>query len=519
MAKELKNARKALESAVALRDEKVGDLEKIVQSAATETRDFTPQEYEARGRLSVEIEQANKNVREAEDSVATIEKARREARKAERAAAARVDNGYAYETDGDGVITRNSTKHTYERGGPHGWLKDLVVSSIIGHPGRRAADNRLAAHAREMHQDLVEIDKKYPTARTAEEAYMLRQGLEGINQRGPDGGPRNYRDLSTTTGAGGEFVPPLFDTKDWIEFLRAARALADCQNNQPLPDGTMGITLPKVTGGTAVASQNSQNTGVEDQDLSTAFVTFPVVTKAGQQKLSLQLLERSPIDFSRVVMQDLGRAYAQVVDVAVATGNGVGSGNYDINGGTDVTGILNTEGINIISWTQSHPGIPGLYGQIGQAKADVANTIFQPATHCFMTPTRWEWLASQFDANQRPLVVPTYQGPFNAAILNTDGAVAEGAVGRKISGLDTFEDANLPTTVGTDQDVILIGKFDENYLYESPQVFRVLPQTYGNQLEVLLQVYGYMAFTAARYPTANAVITGTGLVYPPTFAS
>ncbi len=515
MAKELKKARAALEAARALRDEKVADLEKIVTAAATETRDFTPAEYEARGRLSVEIEQNNKNVLSAEDNVNTAEAAKRVARKAERAELARI--GYAYETPGDGIITRASTHKTYEEGSPVGWLKDVVVSSVIGHPGRRAADNRLAAHAREMHQDLVEIDQKTNQSRTPEENYRLRQGLEGLNTRDGNGGPKNYRDLSTSTGAGGEFVPPLFETKAWIEFLRAARALADCQNNQPLPDGTMGVTLPKVTGGTAVAAQNSQNTGVAEQDAQTAFVTFPVVTKSGQQKISLQLLERSPLDFSRIIMQDMGRAYAQVVDVAVASGNGTGVGNYDISGGTDVTGILNTAGIGTTTWTQAHPGVQGLYGQLAQAKANVANTIFQPASHCFMTPTRWEWLASQFDSQQRPLVVPTYQGPFNAAVLGTDGPVAQGAIGRKVSGLDTFEDANLPTTVGTDQDIILVGKFDENYLYESPQVFRVLPQTYGNQLTVLLQVYGYMAFTAARYPTANQVITGTGLVYPPVF--
>jgi hypothetical protein len=51
----------------------------------------------------------------------------------------------------------------------------------------------------------------------------------------------------------------------------------------------------------------------------------------------------------------------------------------------------------------------------------------------------------------------------------------------------------------------------ENYLYESPVVTRALPQTYGAQLSVLLQLFNYGAFTAARYPTANSVVTGTGL--------
>ncbi|MGH3266140.1 MAG: hypothetical protein ACRDNS_29575, partial [Trebonia sp.] len=60
-------------------------------------------------------------------------------------------------------------------------------------------------------------------------------------------------------------------------------------------------------------------------------------------------------------------------------------------------------------------------------------------------------------------------------------------------------------------DVLILGRFDENYLYESPITTRMLPQTFGLQLSMLLQIYGYAAFTAARYPVANSVVTGTGM--------
>jgi HK97 family phage major capsid protein len=301
--------------------------------------------------------------------------------------------------------------------------------------------------------------------------------------------------------------------------MRAARALADCQNNQPLPDGTMTINIPKVTAGTAVGPQaGGENTNVLEVDLQTEFISLPVVVKAGSQLISLQLLERSPIAFDQMVFTDLGKAYAQAVDVAVANGNGIAPPTPMGPGGPDVVGILNTANINLITWTQASPKITGLFGQLGQAKADIANTLFLPATHCFMTPTYWEWLASQFDTNGRPLVVPSYNGPFNVAILGTDQQVVEGAIGRRISGLNTFEDANLPQTLNGNQSVIIVGKFDENYLFESPVITRALPQTYGNQLSVLLQIYGYISYTAGRYPNANSVITGSGLVTP-TFAS
>ncbi|MDA8117297.1 MAG: hypothetical protein M0000_08025 [Actinomycetota bacterium] len=43
---------------------------------------------------------------------------------------------------------------------------------------------------------------------------------------------------------------------------------------------------------------------------------------------------------------------------------------------------------------------------------------------------------------------------------------------------------------------------------------RALPQTLGNQLSILLQVYRYVAFFGNRYADATAVVGGTCLVQP-----
>jgi HK97 family phage major capsid protein len=378
-----------------------------------------------------------------------------------------------------------------------------------------AAAERLQRHAIENHVEALEIDAKQ--TRTDQEQYFLDQMIEAKNTRTDNRGRAySYRALSTAAGAGGEFVPPLFDTQKWIEYMRAGRPLADCQNHQPLPDGTMTVNIPKVTRGTAVGPQSGgENTAVLEQDLQTEFISFPVVVKAGSQKLSLQLLERSPIAFDEITYKDLAKAYAQAVDVAVASGNGIYPPSALGPGGPDVVGILNTAGVNVVTWTQGTPTLKGLYGQYGQAKSDIENTLFEAPTHLFMTPTYWEWIASQFDSVGRPVVVPTYNGPFNAVAIG-DQITPQGALGHRLSGLDTFSDANLPQTLGTgsNQSVQIVGKFDENYLFESPVITRALPQTYGNQLAVLLQIYGYIAYTAARYPNANTVLTGTGFVSP-----
>jgi len=45
-------------------------------------------------------------------------------------------------------------------------------------------------------------------------------------------------------------------------------------------------------------------------------------------------------------------------------------------------------------------------------------------------------------------------------------------------------------------------------LWESGIRARVLPETRAANLTVLLQVYNYLAFTAARYPQSVVQITG-----------
>ena len=157
-----------------------------------------------------------------------------------------------------------------------------------------------------------------------------------------------------------------------------------------------------------------------------------------------------------------------------------------------------------------------MYGQIAEAKAAVASGRFLQATHAFMTPNRWEWIEQSFDSNNRPLVVPQQNGPWNA-VQTTDAPTAEGPTGGRMMSLNIEQDFNIP--VLSSNDTILVCRPDDFVLYESPVVARALPQTFGAQMSVLLQVYGYVAFTAARYPVSAQSITGSGLVTPPVWNS
>jgi len=381
-----------------------------------------------------------------------------------------------------------------------------------------AASERLRRHAKEMSMDAESARQRLNAGsprewskRTVSDEYLIGQCRSGMATYGLTEVQARTGDLSTVAGAGGEFVPPAYLTAQYVPFARAARVFADSVHGAPLPGGTMSLNIPRVTSGTTVASQGTQNTAVSDTALATAYDTIPVVTWAGAQTLSQQLIDRAPIDFSDITFKDLSAALAAQVDIQCLNGSG-GSGQ--------VLGALNTPGITTTTWTNASPTYMGFWSQLAKTKAAIASARFLPATHMFVTPNRWEWLESQFDANNRPIIVPQSNGPFNALVSGTDPSVAQGATGYNIQGLKAFQDFNIPANLGgaTPQDAVVVVVADDLWLWESPVVARALPQTFGNQLTVLLQVFEYGAFTAARYPVSTGVITGTGLAAP-TFAS
>lgn len=485
-------------------------------------RAFTPEEAEKRGELKARIASAGEQIELREDELRKLKKEQRSERATQALAQTRRELGLGDLPAGSvgGNVESIRDVPVYERGNGVSFLKDIctlafpVAAMASSH---FEAVERMQRNGQQNHHRALEVEERIgrmaheerEKAQRSHDGYFLKQMIEVRNTREQNRGSladrqMSYRALSTTLTAGGEFVPPDYMIAKWVEFLRAGRVVANCMGHEDLPDGTMQMFIPKVAKGTTYTAQGIQNTNISLTDIETKYISIPVFTAAGGQIISLQLMERSPIHFDTVIWGDLAAAQAQCMDLFVINGSGE-------NG--EPTGLLNTAGINTITWTQSSPTVKGYYGRMGVAKKEVAESIFRPATHQFIRPELWEWIAQTFDTTERPLVVPDYNGPFNALQVAPDDAVAEGAVGRQLGLLHTFEDANIVKNLGSNknQDVGIITRGQENLLYESPVITRALPQTYGLQLSVLLQAYNYGAFTAARYPTATSVITGTGM--------
>lgn len=315
---------------------------------------------------------------------------------------------------------------------------------------------------------------------------------------------KEYRDLTRTDTAGGYFVPPAWLMSQYIDLARAGRAYANVVTSQALPPGTDSINIPKVSTGTATAIQTSDNGSVQETDLADTVVSAGVKTIAGQQDVAIQLLDQSPVNFDEVIFRDLIADYATKLDLQVISGS---------NGSGQVQGVRGTSGIQTVTATSGSDNVSILYSKIADAVQRVHTQRYMAPTVIVMHPRRWAFFLAAVDGQKRPLVVPSGPG-VNA--LATLGAVAAEQVVGNMHGLPVVTDPNLPTTLGTgtNEDVIHVLRASDLLLFESGIRSRVLPEVGSGTLTVRLQVYGYLAFTAARYPKSVVEIGGTALAAP-----
>jgi HK97 family phage major capsid protein len=362
-----------------------------------------------------------------------------------------------------------SEPELYRRGGQYSFARDLIAASSPGLDLGGEARQRLSQHTEDM---------------------ANRGGME-------------YRDISRVDGQGGYAVPPAWLVEMYVELARPGRAFANTTQRLPLPGGTDSINIPKVLTGTSVAVQTADNQPVSDTDINDTFINAPVRTIAGQQGVAIQLIDQSPIAFDQVIFSDLIRAHAGMLDQQIIYGSG-SSGQ--------VLGVANTPGTQSVA--VSALTIQGITNAIANSIQLINTTRYLPPEVIVMHPRRFSWLLSLLDGQQRPLWVPDANGPFNAAGILQD--VDSQQVVGKTHGLPVITDPNITTTsgAGSNEDVVYVMRSSDLLLWESGIRARVLPETKAANLTVLLQIFSYFAFSAARYP--QSVVQLTGLT-PPSF--
>lgn len=462
MLKFLRSQRDALQLE---RDGFQAGLDGIVESAESEKRSaLTDEELSKFDELRASISGKDEEIRKMDERIAEAEA--NEARAANEAEI-RKESG----TTGTVGEVRTSGARvgaeptTYRKDGPASYFRDLVAVNL-NRGDMRSAMDRLQRN----------------NAEVATEA----------------------RALSTTDGAGGDFVPPLWMVNDYVELARTARPTADRVRNETLPTGTDSVSIPKIVTGTAVAEQATQNTAVQNTDATTGAVTANVATLAGQQVIPVQLIEQSPLNMDSILLADLAADYAAKVDLFVLNNNAVNK-----------KGLLQEAGTNAVTYTSASPTVALLWPKIADAIQQVTTNVFMPPDTIVMHPRRWAYLLSSVDSAGRPLIASSNQPTQNAIGTATGVASANGLVGN-IQGLDVIVDPQVPTNLGAglNQDPIIVLRASDSVLWEGAPHAEAFRETKADQLSVLLRFYRYAAFTTARRTKSVSVINGTGLVAP-----
>jgi len=313
---------------------------------------------------------------------------------------------------------------------------------------------------------------------------------------------------SVGTGNFAGLVIPQYLVDLAAPFARAGRPFADfATNKMALPSAGMTLNISRMTTGTSTAVQAAENDAVSNTNADDTLLTVNVRTIAGQQDISKQAIERGT-GIDQFIIQDLIRGWHTTLDDQIINGDGTSGA---------MLGIRNTVGINDVVYTDATPSVAELYPKLADAYQQVQTNVFQNPTHWVMHPRRLAFLLAAVDGSQRPLVVPTLNGPMNAIATGTGPAVY-GNSGYSMLGLPIIADANITTTsgAGSNQDQIYCVNANEMHLWEQPGSPFALnfDATGAGSLTIKSVVYGYGAFTAGRYPGAVSKISGTGLVAP-----
>ena len=475
-----------------------------------------------------------------------------QAQREERARAARAGDGSVEDNGGSGAraagVQVTSEPTVYGRYSGNSYWLDLARTELNrGHdvPGAR---ERLSRHAQELDAELPRRQERRGKLADARVQQVLDDqvrgmpaGLQRREERmierflGSGVGVFEKRAISRTTGQGGWFVPPLWLIDEYVPYLRAGRVLADRCGSMPLPPGTDSINLPRITTGTGTGVQSADGAAVASRDLADNYVNALVKTVAGQEDAAIQLLDQSPIAFDEVIFKDLAADYAMQMDGLVLLGSGA-SGQFT---GLYPTGVLTAAGLQatVSNTTNMWVGSgTSFYAGAGKVMSQISRNRYRPVTAVVSNPAVWFAMATAGDTNNRPLVVPSVQGPFNAAAEFGD-MVPEGPVGT-ILGRPWYVDNNIPLTFGgatapsmasvsaghvsptdgsggttpnlAEYTPLLAGVWDDLLLFEGEIHTRALQEILSGTLQVRFQIYGYAAFMPNRYQNASNTIVSYG---------
>lgn len=276
---------------------------------------------------------------------------------------------------------------------------------------------------------------------------------------------------NTTDNAG------LVPTRQLTEVINAlgtrVRPSIDAISRGALPDAGMTFEIPKITAMPTVAVV-AEDGAFSDTDQNSAFLSVDVKGFKGQQKFSVELLQRTSPQFYNELLSNMVSAMAKAQDKYV--------NDVLVAGATaDATGIT------------TYPTAAELLAFIGRGAASVYNAtagLANPfARNILANTSQWSNLMGLNDSG-RPIYNEVTQP------MNQPGLATPTSLRGRVAGLDLFVTNNTTATTDTDDSLLIINP-DAYTWYEGPSYQLRAESTADGSITVGVYSFGACATKVA----------------------
>lgn len=294
-----------------------------------------------------------------------------------------------------------------------------------------------------------------------------------------------YRAINTTVGTGGAATMPVWDESHFVIGAHALAPIAALATNLPLPRDANAMILPRIATGVTAAAQSAQNVGVTDGSTTyvDAITTCDVITAMGQITLSRQLVDQG-VGYDQVIARELGAAIGATKESQIVSGAG--------NGSNQLLGLVNQSGVQTISATGS---VAGIYDAIASAVGLISTTRFRSPDFVAGSPELYAYLAASIDTTGRPFQPPRPSDTFNG--------VAPESIPGELLGMKYVSDPQIAASFGSQY--LIVGVSSDLILWSGPIEVAFSPETYANNMSVLVSAHQYLAF-GLMYPSSVVII-------------
>jgi len=281
---------------------------------------------------------------------------------------------------------------------------------------------------------------------------------------GDDDSALYVRAAADSTSTNPAFNPTQYLTNMFVSNTNFGRAAIDACTKATLPGAGFTVNVPSLITGTDTAptvASTAESAAPSNTGMTSSYESYTVTKYAGQQTISLELIERSDPIFMDQLMIQLERAYLKATDAAVIAAF--------ISSGTAATATANTAAglINFLS-TES-------------AAAYAGTSYF--AKNVVIGSGTWAAAMGYQDSTGRPI--------FNTTTpMNSAGQIGNSSIRGNLLGLDTYVDVNAVSTAGADNSAFVIAP-EAVTIFESPTA--MFSVNVVSSMSVNLAIYGYMA--------------------------